>query len=148
MAFSSLQALHTGHTLVPRHQQRALPACLRQGPSTTANLHSRQCSRRQQILSTSTALLYGHLPWQHVAKASATAIYHEVSISSLSQELTVIDEAAEPFEDPPTYVTATGRIVASECPAPRVVKAAAGGAVGGLVLLLVCTCMDSPLQRL
>jgi hypothetical protein len=51
-----------------------------------------------------------------MAKASATAIYHEVSISSISQEHTVVDEAAEPYEDPPTYVTATGRIIASKFP--------------------------------
>jgi hypothetical protein len=133
MAFSSLHALHTGHTLVPRHTNRTAPPCLRQGPCNTANLHSRQCSRRQQLLSASTALLYGQLPWQHVSKASATAVYHEVSISSLSPELTVVDEAAEPFEDPPTFVTATGRIVASECRARRVSQLLG-------VLLVVCCC--------
>jgi hypothetical protein len=39
-------------------------------------------------------------------------VYHEVSVPSLSPELKVVDEAAEPFENPPTFVTATGRIIA------------------------------------
>jgi hypothetical protein len=65
-------------------------------------------------------------------------VYHEVSVPSLSPELKVVDEAAEPFENPPTFVTATGRIIASECRARRVLTAAAAGyAVGGLVLLLL-----------
>lgn len=139
-----MPALHTGHTLqVPRTQPRATPLCLRQGQACHSSLHSRQATRRQQLLSSAALLANTQLPWPHVAKASATAIYHEVSISSISSELTVVDEGAEPFEDPPTYVSATGRIVASECRAGRVgVWCAAAAAAAAQVVLLAAACMD------
>lgn len=128
----AMPVLHTGHTLqVPRTQPRATPLCLRQAQACHSSLHSRQATRRQQLLSSAALLANTQLPWPHVAKASATAIYHEVSISSISSELTVVDEGAEPFEDPPTYVTATGRIVASECRPGRV------GGSGALLLSLL-----------
>jgi hypothetical protein len=67
-------------------------------------------STRRHILSAGSALLGGsHL---NIVAQAATAVYHEVSVS-----LPSADESSDDFpeqEDPPTYVTATGRIVASE----------------------------------
>jgi hypothetical protein len=67
-------------------------------------------STRRHILSAGSALLGGsHLT---IVAQAATAVYHEVSVS-----LPSADESSDDFpehEDPPTYVTATGRIVASE----------------------------------
>lgn len=115
MAFSLLP----GQTLVPRHHQsRAAAPALKQNFSSSAtskcsNFHRQSTSRRQQLLSTGTALLYGQVH-QHLAKAAAaTAVFHEVSISASQTQIE--DPRAEPYEDPPTYVTATGRIIASEC---------------------------------
>lgn len=76
-----------------------------------AALFHSQCSRRQQLLSAGSALLHAQLPWGHVARASATAIYHEVNISFSSEEAGG-EDSSQDYEDPPTYVTATGSIIA------------------------------------
>jgi hypothetical protein len=71
--------------------------------------------RRAALLAGSSLLHGGHL--KAVAHA-ATAVYHEVTIrldeGEDSEPGGEHDAPEEPALDPPTYVTATGRIVASE----------------------------------
>lgn len=87
---------------------RSLAPCLRQHCSNTSLHHC--ASRRHSLLSGSAILGSAILQNQLTVAQAATAVYHEVNVS-----LPSIDEADSPErpEDPPTYVTATGRIVAS-----------------------------------
>jgi hypothetical protein len=55
-------------------------------------------------------MLYSQLHLQQTVAQAATAVYHEVNITLPQDDV----PEQEPVEDPPTYVTATGRIVASE----------------------------------
>lgn len=73
-------------------------------------------SRRAALLAGSSLLHSGHL--KAVAHA-ATAVYHEVTIrldegDEDGEQGGEHDAPEEPALDPPTYVTATGRIIASE----------------------------------
>eukprot|EP00878_Enallax_costatus_P003063 GHUV01003262.1.p1 GENE.GHUV01003262.1~~GHUV01003262.1.p1 ORF type:complete len:197 (+),score=20.82 GHUV01003262.1:162-752(+) len=86
---------------------RSVSPSLRQQRSNRS-LHT-HVSRRHSLLSGSTIFGSALLQSQSTVAQAATAVYHQVNVS-----LPSIDEADSPErpEDPPTYVTASGRIVA------------------------------------
>jgi hypothetical protein len=101
-------------------------------------------STRRHILSAGSALVgSSHL---NIVAQAATAVYHEVSVS-----LPSADESSDDFpehEDPPTYVTATGRIVASELRenVSRVAVRLAQAGLWPLPSLVVCCLLAQELE--
>lgn len=85
------------------------PYLLQQRSSTSLHTH---VNRRHSLLSGSAIIGSALLQSQSTVAQAATAVYHQVNVS-----LPSIDETDWPErpEDPPTYVRATGRIVASRC---------------------------------
>jgi hypothetical protein len=71
------------------------------------------CSSRRQLLSYAGSLWLLGGNTRHSQARQSTAVYQEISV-----QLPVTEESQEPIENPPTHVKATGKIIASECPAP------------------------------
>eukprot|EP00877_Chromochloris_zofingiensis_P011673 jgi/Chrzof1/675/Cz01g24210.t1 len=111
MAVSQMLSRHTTRPSVWRHHSSAVAALpsLASGNAWTSRpqcSQQRTCIHRRHLLSASTVLAFGQFqPYSSVAQA-AIAEFSQIEVQIPTPSYT------EPIEDPPTFVKATGRIVA------------------------------------
>lgn len=100
-SISRRSAAFSGPTLLPHRVSPArAPRCASPNPAPT----------RRELLGTAGSLwLLGQS--KHSYARPATAVFQEISVQLPATE----DASPEPIEHPPTFVKATGRIVASAC---------------------------------
>ncbi len=111
MALSVLLARGAQRSVTAQLRSRSGPPRLSLRPSATHQRWS-QSIRRRELLATGGSLwLFNQFQQQHSSAQHATAVFQEISVQVAPSS----DGNPEPVENPPTYVKATGKIVASEC---------------------------------